>query len=150
VTRRGFYIDEDAYWKDSTQPGDQLARVLDVAGHWVFIQIGSGPRKGQKAWVHCTELKHYDASLESPSLSQVQAKRDEICRLIQEARPGQAGVCQVCFGALYATQRQAENGHTFQPAPGWLYCPVCNRMQRNQLKAIPLAQGSPVPSKHTT
>src|SRR5438874_344850 len=104
MSRRGFYIDENVYWHDPTLLGDQLALVLDVAGHWVLLCNDTGANKGKQVWVHHLRVKHFDFSLESPSITKTQATRHEACHYIHTARPGLAGVCQVCFNPLYPLQ----------------------------------------------
>jgi hypothetical protein len=130
MSRRGFYIDENVYCSDPALPGDQLALVLDVAGHWVLLRNDTGANKGKQVWVHHLRVKHYDCSLESPHNQRVQDKREEACRYIHTARPGLAGVCQVCFNPLYPLQHLREDGMGYEKASAWLYCPACDRTQR--------------------
>jgi hypothetical protein len=129
LTRRGYYIDEDVYWHDSTQPCEQRARVLDVSGHWVLLRLESGTHRGRQTWVHSLEVKHLDFSLESPHIQRLQDRRLEACRYVQLARPEVVGVCEVCFGALTPLQQQG------QPVSAWLYCPSCDRTQRRSAAA---------------
>ncbi|MCA1812038.1 MAG: hypothetical protein LC623_08525 [Halobacteriales archaeon] len=130
MTRRGFYIDEDVYWKDP-KTCEQRAIVLDVAGHWVFLRIESGPQKGQHVWVHYLTVKHLDFNLESPHILHQQNRRSQACHYLHLANPDTVGVCEVCFGEL--TPLQHEHDGQSQTVAAWRYCSSCNRTQRHEV-----------------
>lgn len=128
---RGFCIDQRVLWIDPATPkqGHQLARVLDVAGHYVLLQNETGTQEGKKAWVHRGQL--VPQAMEPVQLLRnlkIQANREEASRGIAKSRPDQPwGVsCLVCFGPLQ--QPSAPVGVLRR----WLYCPACDRMQRHQ------------------
>jgi hypothetical protein len=130
---RGFCIDQRITWIDPATPkqGHQLARVLDVAGHYVLLQNETGTQTGKKAWVHRGQLVPQVMDLGEVLRSlKIQANREEASRDIAKGRSEPWGVsCLVCFGPLQQPRTQA-------PVPRWLYCAKCDRMQRHQLKLV--------------
>ncbi|MCA1812036.1 MAG: hypothetical protein LC623_08515 [Halobacteriales archaeon] len=131
---RGFCIDQRVTWIDPVTPkqGHQLARVLDVAGHYVLLQNETGTQTGKKAWVHRGSLVPQVMDLVEVLRSlKIQANREEASRAVAKGRNDQPwGVsCLVCFGPLQQPRTQA-------PLPRWLYCPTCDRMQRHQEKPV--------------
>jgi hypothetical protein len=131
---RGFCIDQRITWLDPATPkqGHQLARVLDVAGHYVLLQNETGTQAGKKAWVHRGGLVPQVMDLaETLRNLKIQANREDASRKIAKNRPDQPwGVtCLVCFGPL-------QQPRTTSALARWLYCPSCDRMQRHQDKAV--------------
>jgi hypothetical protein len=138
---RGFCIDQRVTWIDPATPkqGYQLARVLDVAGHYVLLQNETGTQTGKKAWVHRGQLVPQAMDLVEVLRSlKIQANREEASRGIAKSRNDPLGeTCLVCFGVLlqpHTPQVNARRG--FKPLATWLYCPKCDRMQRHQLKPV--------------
>lgn len=130
---RGFCIDQRVTWIDPLTPkqGYQLARVLDVAGHYVLVQNESGTQTGKKAWVHRGRLVPQDMDLSQVLRSlKIQANREDASRIIAQSRNDPWGTtCLVCFGPL-------QNLRTAAPLLHWLYCSKCDRMQRHQDKPV--------------
>jgi hypothetical protein len=133
---RGFCIDQRVTWIDPATPkqGHQLARVLDVAGHYVLLQNETGTQTGKKAWVHRSQLVPQIMDLGEVLRSlKIQANREAASRGIAQGRVDQPwGVsCLVCFGPLQQPHIQARKA-----VSTWLYCPKCDRMQRHQVKPV--------------
>lgn len=130
---RGFCIDQRVTWIDPLTPkqGHQLARVLDVAGHYVLLKNESGTQTGKLAWVHRSRLVPQPMDLSDVLRSlKIQANREDASRAIANSRNDPLGAtCLVCFGRLQRPHIQA-------PLSRWLYCPSCDRMQRHQDKPV--------------
>ncbi|MCA1812037.1 MAG: hypothetical protein LC623_08520 [Halobacteriales archaeon] len=91
----------------------------------------SGPRSGEKAWVHELNVQHFDYELDEKVYRDLQLSREQACRRVHSERRGLAGVCCVCYGPVHPIHTlQGVDRPSYQISETWLHCSSCDRLQR--------------------